>query len=268
MRLSSEAVGQVASEYPRVLERFRDFKLYALNELAWSLKVEKAQEYLLHGVGRRVTTIERCLVNVFTAFPPEQTKILPTDAVSDVIINLQAFVFNVYGVFDNVAWVYILEQRRESSIEGGRRAIGLFDKRTQAHLSPKMLSFLRDQKISSWFSDYSKNFRDALAHRIPLYVPPFVETKEERKRRVALEAEAWAAIKEHRFEDATRLQAKADAIGVACAVFRHSFSDADGKEGLMLHPQMLADSNTILTLLEAVRADVKASGWASTPASS
>src|SRR5690349_15089100 len=106
MRLSTKALTEVATEYPLVLDRFRDFKLYALTELASSLKVEKAREYLLHGVGRRVKTIERCLVNVFTTFPPERTEILPREAVSDVIINLQAFVTNVYGVFDNVAWVY------------------------------------------------------------------------------------------------------------------------------------------------------------------
>jgi len=67
-----------------------------------TLKVEKAREYLQHGACRRVKTIVRCLDNVFRIFAPERTKPLPGGDVSDVI-NLQAFIANVYGVFDNVA---------------------------------------------------------------------------------------------------------------------------------------------------------------------
>jgi hypothetical protein len=128
-----------------------------------------------------------------------------------------------------------------------------------------MTEYLSSPTIRDWFTDYSKNYRDALAHRIPLYVPPFMVTKEQGERWQKLDAESMSAVRDHRFEEGERLQSERDALGMACAVFRHSFTDSDGERAVLLHPQMLADAATITELLEKVRADVKANGWG-TPA--
>ncbi len=258
MAYKTEQAAHFAEQYPPIRNRLEWLNAELLAELAPTLKVEKAREYLQHGVCRRVKTIRRCLVNVFTIYPPERTAPLPSDDVSDVMINLQAFIANVYGVFDNVAWVYILEQRRERI---GRQAIGLFDRRTQEHLSTRMREYLGEERMQAWFADYSKNFRDALGHRIPPYVPPFMTTPEESKRWAELDAQILPAIREHRFDDMERIQAERDAIGKAAPVFRHSFSDADGERAVILHPQMLTDAMTITELLETVKDDVKANGW-------
>ena len=47
--------------------------------------------------------------------------------------------------------------------------------------------YLNSEPIINWYSDYSKNYRDALAHRIPLYVPPSVLNKDDEKEYFELE---------------------------------------------------------------------------------
>jgi len=182
MTLAPEGIASFTAEYPKIHGRLEWLNLHLLMELAPTLKQEKAREYLQHGVCRRLKTTDRCLVNIFTIYPPARTTILSSAELNDVMINLQAFIMNVYGLTDNVAWVYILEQRRQDTIKGGRKAIGLFDKRTQEHLSERMRDYLTAESMQSWFGDYSKNFRDALAHRIPPYVPPFMATPEQNSR--------------------------------------------------------------------------------------
>ncbi len=264
MSLAPEAIAEFTEQYPKIHSRLEWLNLNLLIELAPTLKIDRAREYLQHGVCRRLKTIDRCLVNVFTIYPPARTALLTSAELNDVMINLQAFIMNVYGVTDNVAWVYILEQRRESTIKGGRQAIGLFDKRTREHLSKQMRDYLGAAQMQAWFGDYSKNFRDALAHRIPPYVPPFMAKPEETARWNELDAANWKAIREHRLEDADRLKAERDAIGRPCPLFRHSFSDADGTRAVILHGQLLTDALTMVELMEMVMQDVKANGWDST----
>lgn len=265
MRLSPEAAEKVAAEYPSIRSRLEWLNARLLAELSPTLKSEKALEYLQHGVGRRLRTIERCMTNVFEIFPPGRTELLKQRELHDVQINLQGFLMNVYGLFDNIAWVYILEQGRADTIRGGRRAIGLFDERTQEHLSAKMRAYLGAADLQNWYSDYSKNFRDALAHRIPPYVAPFAVTAEQQKRWKELDAQIMPAIRAHRFEDAERLREERDSVGTIVAAFRHSFSDSDGSRAVMIHPQMLSDALTVMDLMEAVIADVKQSGWGVAP---
>jgi hypothetical protein len=45
--------------------------------------------------------------------------------------------------------------------------------------------------MQTWYTEYSKNYRDALAHRIPLYVPPSALNKEEQEEYMLLEKQLW-----------------------------------------------------------------------------
>ncbi|HZQ71704.1 MAG TPA: hypothetical protein VFB08_02210 [Burkholderiales bacterium] len=261
MSLAPEGIASFTAEYPKIHGRLEWLNLHLLIELAPTLKIDKAREYLQHGVCRRLKTIDRCLVNVFTIYPPARTDILNSAELNDVMINLQAFIMNVYGLTDNVAWVYILEQRRENTIKGGRQGIGLFDRRTQEHLSQRMRDYLSRESMQAWFGEYSKNFRDALAHRIPPYVPPYLATPETQKRWEELDAASQVALREHRFDDHERLMSERDASVKPCPLFRHSYSDSDGTRALILHGQLLTDALTVVELMETVMEDVKASGW-------
>ena len=146
-------------------------KLY---ELQQSVSNVKAREYLMEGVGRRLKTLIRCINNVFNIFPVDRNDLLTKDELADLSINLHAFVVNISGIFDNLAWIYVFENDLYGDPKEDKLTkfdIGLFNKKTQTRLWPNFTEYLNSETMQRWYKEYSKNYRDALAHRIPLYVP-------------------------------------------------------------------------------------------------
>ena len=125
-------------------------------------------EHLRFGVARRASVIIRVIDNLFDLFPPEADKPLEIDAVHDLTINLHAFLMNVYGNFDNWAWAYVY--RHSIADEFAKAHVGLFRDDVKRRLPPPLADYVRG-KID-WFRDYLQTYRDALAHRIPPYIPP------------------------------------------------------------------------------------------------
>lgn len=63
---------------------------------------------------------------------------------------------------------------------------------TLQDLPLSVTDYLTSERMARWHSEYLKNYRDALAYRIPLYIPPQTVTKEQGELFNALEAEKWA----------------------------------------------------------------------------
>jgi hypothetical protein len=95
-----------------------------------------------------------------------------------------------------------------------------------------------------WYSEYSKNYRDALAHRIPLYVPPSVLSGADREKYLELEAQLQTLdlTKYENFEIYEDIIEQQKQLGRASPFFAHSV----GEEGrpMFLHAQVLADYAT------------------------
>jgi hypothetical protein len=86
---------------------------------------------------------------------------MSNDKRADVEINLHAFLINIHGVPDNLAWAYLLE--RGIPLKPNR--VGLFNtEHTQPHLPQEVREYLNSSKIIGRHRNYAKNFRDALAH--------------------------------------------------------------------------------------------------------
>jgi hypothetical protein len=132
-------------------------------------KNELAREYAQHGFTRRVGTLHRCLVNLFKIIPPGAVKIPTRTKLYDSQIQIQSFIANVFGCVDNLAWVWVYERELNSKIK--RTQVGLRKSNTQlrSSLSAEFRKYL--ESLDNWFG-YLTEYRDALAHRIPLYVPP------------------------------------------------------------------------------------------------
>lgn len=130
---------------------------------------QKAAEYFQHGFVRRMGTLLRCLDNVFALIPMDTEHVPDKDVLSDAQINIQSFFANVYGCVDNLAWVWVHEKGLDSKIR--RNSVGLRAKHTEVRstLSVGFQNYLVN--LDPWL-DYIIEYRDALAHRIPLYVPP------------------------------------------------------------------------------------------------
>lgn len=218
-------------------------------DVAPSLTQERAQEYIAHGVARRLMIMERCLKNIFAIFPVRRTQLLSDEERNDLEINLYAFLINVHGLPDNLAWAYVLERR----INILPRDVGLFSKKTKAHLPAVVQTYLASDAISSWHRDYAKNYRDALAHRIPPYLPPATYTPEHEQEFRDLHERGEQAIKEGNFALALDLHTQKHEVGIIHPAFMHSFSSEEACSPMLLHPQLIVDARTILEIIRVVR---------------
>jgi hypothetical protein len=163
----------------------------------------------------------------------------------DVQINLHAFVINLCGVFDNYAWSFIYQHGLEAEFPNPR-SVGLFTNKVQQFLPDAICDYLQAPNILNWHRDYLKNYRDALAHRIPLYVPPSVLNPEKEARFRELEAEINIAVRDHDWATRDELWAEQSQLGSPCFSFLHSFNEAGASRDVLLHPQMLSDSMTVI----------------------
>lgn len=207
----------------------------------------RAREYATHGFLRRVKILVRCINNVFEILPPDLGN-LPTDYdLSDAMIYIQAFVFNVFGSIDNLARVWVHENgltRDGSPIPDGWIGLREKNKFVRSSFSPEFQDYLK--RLNGWF-DNLENFRHALAHRIPLYIPPYtVPTDQEAayRRLVLCKMEPVMQRDADQYKQAAAEQ-QAIAAFVPCML--HSL---EKPTPIYFHPQMLCDFRTIEDLAQ------------------
>lgn len=246
MPYTEETLQHLGDEYENVTRGLRKLVESFLTEMSPSLKNPRAKEYLEHGVCRRIRVLERSVERIYEIFPPDRKEKLTRDELSDVQIYLHAFVINLFGILDNLAWVYVLEHNLEKEV-GGHRGIGLYAKGTQDILPPNLKAYLNLESSTVWYEKYVKNYRDALAHRIPLYVPPLIVTDTEVVRWKELDGRIWECIKNQEFEALEELKREEATLGVVCDMFSHSMSESESKN-LYIHPQVLVDGATVVEL--------------------
>ncbi len=174
--------------------------------------------------------------------PPELDRLPERNVRHDATINLHAFIFNLFGSIDNRAWIWVSEKAVTDA--KGRpispRAIGFGEKciAVRASFSRAFQEYLVTRK--SWF-DHLENYRHALTHRIPLYIPPHIVPPEN--------VEAYARLEQQRVApgldapEYARLSAAQDAL----VSFEPIMTLAFGKNAptVPFHIQMLQDFNTI-----------------------
>lgn len=219
--------------------------MVALAQTAQALPEGRVKEYLSQGAGRRVGVIAHCLRRIFHTFPPSLDVPLGREDRYDVQVAHHAFVMNLYGFFENLAWAFILRHDLEKTV-GGKKKIGLFVKATQALLPTELRSYLTSTQMADWHDKYLKNYRDALAHRIPLYIPPSTWTPDDVIESETLQAQEHAAIFSGKWELLEEIRDKKATLGKPCLFFAHSFNDTDDPRPIYLHPQLLCDAKTVL----------------------
>jgi hypothetical protein len=216
--------------------------------LGGALKSPRAREYLNHGVGRRLRLVQRCVINIYDICPLDRSELFDRDELQDLNINLHAFLLNVYGILDDLAWVVALEATQKEVQQ--RRDISLYGPEVQKHLPPETAAFL--QTMKPWHDNYMKNFRDSLAHRIPAYVPPMRLADDEAKRSEELDKEILEAIKKHDFGRVDALKQEERKLGKLMPVYTHSFGDPDASAPVYLHSQVIVDLKTIVAIIRSV----------------
>jgi hypothetical protein len=99
--------------------------------------------------------------------------------------------------------------------------------------------------MKSWYANYSKNYRDLLVHRIPLYVPPSILDKSQGEEFQKIEAQKQALNLGNLddIEKYNELFDKQTKLGKACLFFSHSMSE--GNRPVYFHAQVIADYLTV-----------------------
>jgi hypothetical protein len=256
MFFNSDQINQLTEEYSKVENKYQEL---LMQYTALELKNQEAYEYAYHGFTRRIGTLKRCIDNVYTICPPDQSEKLSRDQCLDLGINLQSFVFNVFGCMENLAWIWTKEKQLKN--EKGKPLSGP----KVGFMSPEKNKIIRNS-FSQDFQDYLSNlrkenkgdddkwydiledFRHALAHRIPLYVPPYGITLENTEKSNALEAQMREAMKKGDFQKWNQLNEEQTNLGYFLPVMSHSFTE--NSKRMVFHSQVLADWNTIVEMSE------------------
>lgn len=219
---------------------------------AYSFRIfsnEKAKEYATHGFLRRIKTLKRCIHNIYTICPPEIGTKPTSDELSDLAINLQSFVFNIYGCLDNIAWIWVSEKdvRDDKGVPIKKEYIGLRkeNKLVRNSFSQEFRTYL--DTLTLWFN-YLEKFRHSLAHRIPLYVPPYVVSHKEAAEIAELEKLERDALRRYNFTEYEALSEKKDRLGTFRPWMTHSFSEQSPQ--IVFHAQILDDWNQVMEISE------------------
>jgi hypothetical protein len=232
---------QVRRQYRDLSERF----------FVRGYKTDRGAEFAKHGFCRRMETLVHIIDQIFRLLPPELDKIPPRDQVVDATIAIHAFTLNAFGCLDNIAWVWVYE--KEVKGKGGAELapieVGLGKKLVRKSLTKEFQDLL--DRRQNWLANLI-DFRDSLAHRIPLYIPPYVVPRPNVGKYNELEAAAMAAPARRDPKEYERIRAEQKALCQFLPGMTHSiFEEAPSVE---FHSQLLNDYVTLdeygRTLLE------------------
>jgi len=239
---------QLGAEYIKVREKYERllFKYRNLN-----LKNKTAAEYCTHGFLRRLRILKRCVENIYSICPPEKSDKLLRDDLLDLTINLQSFMFNVFGCLDNLAWIWVNEKqlKNEKTLLLSGSAVGLMSKNKNKTVRESFSQGFQNclNGLTQWYDRYLKEYRHALAHRIPLYIPPFCLNPEEFKQYENLEKQRFEAIEQNNLQMLNQINEEQDRLGKFIPLMKHSYGE---NSCVVFHAQILADWNTIVDIAE------------------
>jgi hypothetical protein len=184
---SAERVEQLLTGQEEVHRHFADLREKMCMR---TYKTERGAEYAKHGFCRRLETLVRSIDRVYELLPPDQEQIPERDVVVDAAIAIQAFTMNAFGCLDNIAWIWVYEKdiKNSDGSELDKKDVGLGKKKVRNKLTKEFQAYL--DKKQPWFGNLI-DFRDSLAHRIPLYIPPYVVPKANIDKYNELEKAKW-----------------------------------------------------------------------------
>lgn len=252
----SEALSHLEKEFSNTSVVFFEMQR-AYSDLTFA-KAE-TKEFLFHGFLRRLGTLKRCLENIWKISPPENSTPLNDSDRSDLCINLQCFVFNVFGCVDNLA----LAWATETGFAYSRKSeIDFYNEKLKAQLCPKTQQTL--DRMKDWYDTYLKNYRHALGHRIPLYVAPLSISSKDRARYNSLQDKRRMAMTRLDLKELDEIAAEEMKIGKFLPMMMHSFGEKSSP--VYFHGQFLTDWITIAALAQEMANEFRELGKLSTNA--
>lgn len=211
-----------------------------LKVMAHSFSSEKAKEFAHHGFCRRLQTLRRCVQNVFEIVPPDTVVVPDRERLHDAQINLQAFIANAFGCADNLAWVWVHERGMAATMSPLQVGLRTKNVSVRQSLPPALQRYLAS--IDGWF-EYLTDYRDALAHRIPLYIPPGAVRPNNLAPCNDLQDRMNQALLAFDGFEYERLAAEQAKLFFFYPMITHSLQETIGV--VHFHPQIIADFRTV-----------------------
>lgn len=206
------------------------------NIISQKLTQKKAKKYLLNGAGRRLHMMFYAFQEILNSASPKRTKPLSFDQQMSVTKELNIFYINLSGVLDNFAWCLLFEKQPADLEKIKPINVGLFSNDFRKKFFPFYKIKIEIEKHDEWNIEI-KTRRDPVAHRIPLYIPPTILTKEEGKIYQNLQSKHLEKATELDFEQAESVFQKMHEMGSFYPFFVH---DPD-EPHIPLYPTIATD---------------------------
>jgi hypothetical protein len=238
MNFTQDQLKQIQDGHGEIAEKY---KKRMLDYLKYPYANCLAKESATHGFSRRLNLLVRCADNIFSILPPDQTVVPEKNKLNDTVINIQSFIFNIFGCTENLASIWVHEKNLE--VRPGLVGLRKQNTRVRETFSNQFQDYLT--RLDNWF-DNLENFRHALAHRIPLYIPPYVVTENNNDSYQELERRMQEAFLRMDLDEHDRLSYEQEALRTFVPIMTHSFQE--GARKVVFHAQIVADFNTIYEL--------------------
>jgi hypothetical protein len=239
MYFSNEDLVKLKKEFKALDGKFR--QMY--EGYLWRTYVsERGREFGQQGFVRRLQTMKRCIDRVYDILPPELEDVPNNDVRHDAEMFVQAFVFHTFGAADNLAWIWVHEKniRRADGSPIPDGSVGIRKAAVQRSFSERFRNLLDAR--ADWFA-YLENSRHSLAHRIPLYIPPYIVTHANEAAYRDFDVRMAETVARLDFDERERLKTEQKKLTLFRPWMQHSFVEA--ARPMVFHFQMIADFNTI-----------------------
>jgi hypothetical protein len=235
---SAERIAELNAGHREVYRQFRELQERFFLR---TYKSERGAEYAKHGFCRRLETLVRTIDQVYELLPPQQEKIPDRDNVVDGTIAIQAFTMNAFGCLENIAWVWLYEKnvKNDDGTDFDPMDVGLGKKKLRKALTQQFRDYL-DRK-RDWLENLIE-FRDSLAHRIPLFIPPYVVPMANAAKYREFEKAKWEEPARSDPEEYEKVKAEQLKLCQFMPGMTHSIFEASQVE---FHSQLLNDYVTI-----------------------
>jgi hypothetical protein len=222
----------------------------------FSFQNQTAAEFMNHGLGRRLHFIKHSIQRVFDSVPMDATN--PTnEALLDATAYFHTFAIHVSGAVDNMAHIWCNESpvRNDDGSALRRDSVGFRKKHAvvRSSLSEAFRNYLT--QADKWFY-YLDNYRDALAHRIPPYIPPRTLAPEAQAEHAQIQDKISKVLSENWNRDQYfSLLYKQSQLGVFDPWITHSYGEA--ARPVRFHAQLINDFATVIEIGEHLLQELK-----------
>jgi hypothetical protein len=238
----------------QINELFSERTLMAQNVVldyaSHNYRTNEGRDFGKHGFGRRLTTMWKCAQFVFEELPSEQEEVPEPEAREKAAIYLQSFILNGFGCTDCLAWVWAYERdvRDSQGRPLERMQVGIHpNQQLRLQLPLELQNHMGT--IDQWFAGL-KDVRDALMHRIPIYIPPYFIAPEQLDAYNSFSGRMQDARDQCNLVEYHRLEAEQDALGHYLPMISYTSKLEAPQRQAEIHRLVLGDLLTITDLAQ------------------